>query len=107
MRSFVQTSQESRLDCRINVEELCKYVERYCKVNVLTVQDLHSMPYVYLFQLLRSTYGYKEYLQTNTEDRDELLAFAFWRTRICKEVLEKADEIVEGLLKVCMVKRLM
>lgn len=30
------------------------------------------MPYVYLFQLGRSVYGFKEYLQTKTENKEKL-----------------------------------
>ena len=56
------------------------------------------MPYVYVFQLLRSTYGYKEYLLSDSEDREGLISFAFWRTKICKEVLGHIDDIVENMM---------
>jgi hypothetical protein len=55
------------------------------------------MPYVYLFQLARSKYGYKEYLTTDSEDREGLIRFAFWRTQMCREVEAKAKEIAEKL----------
>ena len=53
--------------------------------------DLKYMPYVYLYQLGRSLYGYKEYM-TNAENKDELLKFAFWRTNVCRMLLNKDDE---------------
>lgn len=49
------------------------------------------MPYVYLYQLERSLYGYKEYM-TNAENKDEFLKFAFWRTNVCRMLLNRADE---------------
>jgi len=57
------------------------------------------MPYVYLFQLARSKYGYPQYLNSDSEDRNGLLQFAFWRTQICKEVESKAEAISNELLK--------
>ena len=66
----------------------------------LTKKDLAAMPYVYLNQLARSKYGYKEYLLTDSEDREGLISFAFWRTRMCREVLEHSEEIVDELVKV-------
>ncbi len=59
--------------------------------------SLEKMPYIYLFQLAQSSYGYKEYLVTKTENKDALLDFAFWRTDICREIYEKAHRISEAL----------
>ena len=67
------------------------------KYAVLSETDLKAMPYVYLFQLARSKYGYKEYLTTDSEDREGLIRFAFWRTQMCREVEAKAKEIAEKL----------
>ncbi len=58
-----------------------------------------SMPYVYLFQLARSKYGYPQYLKTDSPDKDKLLEFAFWRTQMCREVEQKASVISNELLK--------
>ena len=94
MRSFVQSSRRTKEDAKIDIAGLCNYVRNYCEIAPLSKNDIKAMPYVYVFQLLRSTYGYKEYLQTASEDREELISFAFWRTKMCKEVLENADKIV-------------
>lgn len=93
MRSFVQTSHNSRNNAKIDLQDLRHYVKAYCEYFPLSDKDLNAMPYVYVFQLLRSTYGYKEYLLSNSEDREGLISFAFWRTKICKEVLGHIDEI--------------
>ena len=58
-----------------------------------------AMPYVYLFQLARSKYGYPQYLNSDSEDKERLLQFAFWRTKMCREVEAKADMISNELLK--------
>lgn len=51
------------------------------------------------FQLSRSAYGYEEYLIDKTENRDALLQFAIWRTEICKEIYNKADNISKKLMQ--------
>ena len=56
------------------------------------------MPYIYLFQLAQSSYGYKEYLVTKTENKEALLDFGFWRTDICREIYKKASDISAALL---------
>mgnify|MGYP003305183290 FL=1 len=60
------------------------------------------MPYVYLFQLARSTYGYPQYLNSDSEDKERLLQFAFWRTQMCREIEQKATSISLELLKQCV-----
>ena len=100
MRSFVQTSHNSRNNAKIDLQDLRNYVKAYCEYFPLSDKDLNAMPYVYVFQLLRSTYGYKEYLLSDSEDREGLISFAFWRTKICKEVLGHIDEIVENMMKI-------
>ena len=98
MRSFVQSSDVSRADATVDCDALCDYVREYLKVNSLTRRDLEAMPYVYLYQLARSRYGFRQYLTTDSEDREALLRFAFWRTDMCRYLEEHADEISEKLL---------
>ena len=82
-----------RNNAKIDLQDLRHYVKAYCEYFPLSEKDLNAMLYVYVFQLLRSTYGYKEYLLSDSEDREGLISFAFWRTKICKEVLGHIDEI--------------
>lgn len=97
MRSFVQSSIDCRKTATVNIDELYSYVKEYMRFFPLTKKDLISMPYVYLFQLARSSYGYPQYLTTDSEDRDELLQFALWRTDICRE-LEKKAPLISSML---------
>lgn len=97
MRSFVQSSAECRRSAKIDIAQLCGYVREYMRVAPLTPQDLRAMPYVYLFQLARSKYGFVQYLQSDSEDREDLVRFAFWRTDICRELERCAPAISQAL----------
>lgn len=99
MRSFTQSSQECRRSATIDTSDFCDYVSEYMKHSRLTKNDLSAMPYVYLFQLARSKFGYTQYLKSDSEDREGLLKFAFWRTDICRELEDKAEEISQRIAK--------
>ena len=99
MRSFVQTSQECNNTAKIDIDAFCDYVREYMKHAPLTEKDMLAMPYVYLFQLARSKFGYPQYLNSDSEDRLQLLKFATWRTDICRELERKAEEISMKLSK--------
>lgn len=92
MRSYMQSASDTKDPFDFDVSKFCEYVRCYTHFSALTECDLKYMPYVYLYQLGRSRYGYKEYM-TNAENKDELLKFAFWRTNVCRMLLNKADEI--------------
>ncbi|SFC73215.1 phosphotransferase [Butyrivibrio sp. YAB3001] len=98
MRSYIQAGA-----CRngeaLDIGDFAQYVMEYMKYAPLSKRDLEAMPYVYLFQLFRSAYGYEEYLITKTENRDALLEFAFWRTDICRKIYRNADAISRELLQ--------
>ena len=97
MRSYIQ-SGACRDGQTFDIGDFAQYVKEYMKYAPLTKRDLEAMPYVYLFQLSRSGYGYEEYLIDKTENKDDLLKFALWRTDICREVYKNADAISEALL---------
>ena len=100
MRSYIQSGGVSRNGSYFDVEDFSLYVKEYMKYAPLTERDLEAMPYIYLFQLAQSSYGYKEYLVTKTENKETLLDFGFWRTDICREIYKKASEISAALLQV-------
>ena len=99
MRSFVQSSNLCRNSATVDIEAFCEYVREYLRFSPLTKADIIAMPYVYLFQLARSKYGYPQYLNSDSEDREGLLQFAFWRTKMCREVEKNAEVISNHLLK--------
>ena len=104
MRSYVQSSEYCRSETKIDVQEFAEYVKEYMKEYMkyfpLSETDLKAMPYVYLFQLARSRFGYIQYLTSDSEDRGGLISFAFWRTAICKHMKENAEEIVKVILSI-------
>ena len=99
MRSFVQTSQDCNHTAKIDTRAFCDYVRKYLKYAPLTEKDMLAMPYIYLFQLARSKFGYPQYLNSDSEDREQLLKFATWRTAMCREIEDKAELISAELSK--------
>ena len=99
MRSFVQSSKDCRTNATVDIKGLCEYVREYLQYAPLTKMDMIAMPYVYLFQLARSKYGYPQYLNSASEDKEKLLQFAFWRTKMCREVEKNAETIFDALIK--------
>ncbi len=99
MRSFVQTSQDCNHTAKIDTRAFCDYVREYLKYAPLTEKDMLAMPYIYLFQLARSKFGYPQYLNSDSEDSEQLLKFATWRTAMCREIEDKAELISAELSK--------
>lgn len=81
----------------VSLANLTAYVKDYRKYSDLNPYDLQSMPYIYLNQLLTSTYGYKQYLKTGNT---ELLRFGQARTRFCRYLSAHAEEISRELLRI-------
>ena len=82
----------------IDVKNLVDYTKEVSKSITLNKYDLKYLPYVYLIQLARSTFGYEEYYM-DVKNKEELLEFAFYRTNICRELYEKSEVISKELLK--------
>lgn len=99
MRSYMQSATDTKNPFNLNYDKFCEYVRRYMKYSHLSKIDLKYMPYIYLYQLGRSNYGYKEYLITQTENKYELLKFAFWRADVCRMLVQNADNISNMLEK--------
>jgi len=97
MRSYVQSSGACADGEDFPTDSFCAYVRQYMRYAPLTAADLKNMPYVYLFQLSRSRYGYKEYLLSDREDREALIRFAFRRTDICRAVDRAKEQISRAL----------
>ena len=82
------------LDAKINIDNLELYVKEFMKSVPLNKYDLKYMPYVYICQLLRSTYGYKEIYK---KDNNDILEFAHFRTKLCKNIYENCEEMSKRL----------
>lgn len=97
VRSYSYIDKEAE-NGQINIENLVQYTKEIIKTIQLNEDDLRYLPYVYLIQLARSTYGYEEYFK-NKKNKEELLNFAFYRTNICRNFMENANKISNRLLK--------
>ena len=80
-----------------NLDTFNDYIKEFNKYVKLNEYDLKYMLYIYLIQLLSSTYGYKEYINNN--ENIELLEFAHFRTNICKYLFKNVENISNILLK--------
>lgn len=80
-----------------DIDNLVMYVKEYLKYSTLNKDDLKYLPYVYLVQVLSSTYGYKEYLENGNKN---LLKFGKERTNICRYLMDNAKIISNELLKI-------
>ncbi|HEY9574323.1 MAG TPA: hypothetical protein VIR32_02190 [Lachnospiraceae bacterium] len=99
MRAFIQSSESCKGGKSFDLDKFLLYVKEYMEYFSLSKRDLEAMPYIYLFQLGRSLYGFEEYLLTKSPNKDKLLEFAFWRTDICRQINEGADEISHALVQ--------
>ena len=83
-------------DGDIDIDNLVEYTKEVNKYFKLNKYDLKYMSYVYLIQLLNSDYGYKQYIEDN--NKKELLEFGLFRTKLCKTLFKKSNEISKRLL---------
>lgn len=85
-------------DCKngeMNLSTFVDYVKEVMKYIDLTEFDLKFMPYIYIFQLVGSTFGYKQYNLDNS--KTGLLEFALFRTNLCNYLFDNLEAITEAL----------
>lgn len=88
---------ENVKDGNININILVDYFKEFAKYIKLSRYDLKYAVDIYLLQLTGSTYGYKEY--NDDYSQEELLDFAFFRTKLCKNLYDNRETIRLQLLK--------
>lgn len=96
IRSYSYIDSNAK-DGKININNLIEYVKEFTKYVKLNKYDIKYMSYLYLIQLLSSTYGYKQYIADNS--KTGLLEFALFRTKLCKHLFENAQLIATSLEK--------
>ncbi len=94
MRSYSYVDKDVK-EGKINIDTLLDYFKEFNKYVNLNKYDLKYASYIYLLQLIGSTYGYKEY--NNDYSQKELLNFAFFRTKLCRNLYENAGIISHKL----------
>ena len=94
IRSYSYIDKNAK-DGKIDIDNFILYVEKYNEYAKLTKYDYKYMPYLYMVQLLTSTFGYKQYILDNT--KKTLLDFAFFRTKLCKFLYNNSELISNRL----------
>ena len=82
---------------KIDIDNLVEYVRTFTNYVKLNKYDFKFMSYLYLIQLLVSTFGYKQYIADNS--KTSLLDFAYFRTKLCKFLFENAEKIANTLIE--------
>ena len=95
IRSYSYIDKDAK-NGEINIDNLVDYVKEFNKYVKLNKFDIKYMPYVYLIQLLTSTFGYKQYI--NNHSNKALLEFGFFRTELCKNLYTNAELISKRLI---------
>ena len=90
IRSYSYIDKDAK-NGSFNIDTLTDYVRKFNEYVILNEYDLKCMPYLYLIQLLNSSYGYKEYI--NNKENIKFLEFAFFRTKICRFLFDNANLI--------------
>ncbi|MGB0454676.1 MAG: phosphotransferase [Bacteriovoracaceae bacterium] len=85
---------------KLSIKGLKEYVTQYMKMQSLTEYDLVNMSNLYYLQILKSTFGYKEFLSQDVEDKNALLNFARWRTNVCRWLNENNNKLCKELLSI-------
>lgn len=93
IRSYSYMDKKCK-NAKIDIDNLIIYVKEFMKSVPLNKYDLKYMPYVYMCQLFRSTYGYKEYYK---KDNNNILEFAHFRTELCEYLFNNCKEISRRL----------
>lgn len=85
------------VDGKFNLDTFLNYVKTIKEYINLTKEDLKYMPYIYILQLVGSTFGYKQY--NNDYTKTGLLNFALFRTNLCTYLYNNLDVISNRLLE--------
>lgn len=94
VRSFTYSSAECNNEKNINIKKYIEYLKEYLKVSTLKTEDFCYGFSFYLFTLLTSNYGYKEYMQDlKNGHMNNIINFAFWRTDMCRFLYQTATEL--------------
>ena len=97
MRSYFYMDKDAK-DGNINIKNLKEYVREVNKYVKLNQYDLKYAADVFLIQLTGSVFGYREY--NKDYNQTNLLRFALFRTKICKDLYKNSNKISKELLKI-------
>ena len=96
IRSYFFSTESCKNDIKFDYDLFVEYVETYIQEFKLNIADIESMPYLFLYQIILSRYGYKEYIISQDV---KFLNFIEWKENIAYFLEENAEKIVKKLKK--------
>ena len=93
-RSYLQSAISCKSGTAIDINELIDYILAYNTEYNISLIEWLKMPFVYCCWLSASTYGYKQYI---SGQGDDYLKIVSWRTKMCRTVLQNADQIIDRI----------
>lgn len=103
MRSYVYAAPSCR-EGRIDMEELVRYVEEYCKYAVLTEQDLLNLVPLFYYQIAVCDY-YGQYYESNAANRYIYLEQAKFSTKLLRWFEKNGEALTTKIAKEIIEKR--
>lgn len=97
IRSYFYSTESCKNGKIFDYDLFYKYIEAYSNEFRLDDKDIELMPYLFLYQILISRYGYKEYLQSKDK---KLIDYIKWKDNILFFLENNADAIVKKI-KMC------
>ncbi|AUI71228.1 phosphotransferase [Companilactobacillus alimentarius] len=91
IRSFTYSDPDCK-NGKINIFSLEAYIEAYLTYGTLTHSDIERMFDIYYYQLILSSYGYKEYFEKETYRRENVINFAKWRTNLLRDLCKNKED---------------
>ncbi|MBT7349267.1 phosphotransferase [candidate division WWE3 bacterium] len=91
-RSYYQEDPETKNN-RVNIENLKEYIKTYTQFVPLGKEELEIMPFLHFKKLLRSSFGYKQYLAGGVRYVEDYIRYGFWRTDTVKYLAENYEKI--------------
>lgn len=96
IRSYSYAANECKNGDDLDYYKFKKYTDSYLEEKSIPLKDVVLMPYLYFFNLSRSTFGYNQYLK-ELSSNEELIKFAFWRTNMCRWLHKNMDRLSKFL----------
>jgi len=103
LRSYSYIDEEAK-NGELNIDTLVEYVKEFAKYVQLNEYDLKYAADIFLIQLIGSVFGYREY--NKDYNQKNLLRFALFRTKICKDLYKNSNKISKELLKILEEKKM-
>lgn len=96
VRSYSYIDKDAK-NGEFNINTLVDYFNEFSKYVVLNKYDIVYAIDIYLIQLVSSVFGYKQY--NDNSEKQELLEFAFFRTKLCAYLYKNKNKITKSLIE--------